>query len=437
MEWVALINGLQQVNSRGEPRPIRVAYLTQWFSPEPDGPPLWVAQALRDLDFEVHVVTGIPNYPLGVVYPGYKANRSVREVVDGIPVTRCPLFPSHDRSALRRGLNYASFALSASWTGRKILRSADVTLVYSSPETAAIPALLLNIQSATPYVLLIQDLWPETVLQTGFINSSVAQQVVQKSLSDMDHALCKRAAHILVIAPGMKDALVARGVPSDKISVMFNWVDESIVFPRHRTGALRASLGIPDEDLLFTFAGNHGAAQGLRAWIEAIEEVQDLLNLHFAFIGQGTEKQELMEMVTSKGLSRTHFLDSMELEEYVQLAADADAQIVSLSDSPLFQVTIPGKVQSCLALGSAIIGSVSGDAARILVDSQAGCLAKPNDGPDIARAIREAHSKGLPGLKAAGHSGRAYYLRNMSSEIGSGIMGEALKSAARPGSRTT
>jgi glycosyltransferase involved in cell wall biosynthesis len=326
--------------------------------------------------------------------------------------------------------------VSASWVGRKILKSADVTLVYSSPETAAIPALIAQNQSSTPFVLLIQDLWPETVIETGFLNSSVVRGVAESSLSTLDQVLCKKAAHILVIAPGMKEALVARGVPAEKISVMFNWVDESVVFPQARRGELRARLGIPEGDLLFTFAGNHGAAQGLSAWIQAIENVRDLKNLHFAFIGEGTEKKALMDMVATKGLQRTYFLESLELDEYVRLAADSDAQIVSLSDSPLFRITIPGKVQSCLALGAAIIGSVAGDAAHIIGESQAGFIAKPDDIADIERAIREAHSVGQTGLKKAGDAGRSYYLGHMSSEIGSKIMGEALRSAARAGRNT-
>jgi colanic acid biosynthesis glycosyl transferase WcaI len=423
--------------STARPESLRVAYVTQWFSPEPDGPPLWIAQALRSLGFEVKVITAIPNYPRGVVYPGYKARKSVSEVIDGLQITRCPIYPSHDRSALRRSVNYASFALSASWIGRRILKSADVALVYSSPETSAIPALLANISNSTPYVLLIQDLWPETVLQTGFLKSPMMQNIAWKSLSALDQVLCSRAAHILVIAPGMKEILIERGVPADKISVMFNWVDESVIFPHPRTDQLRARLGIPTEDLLFTFAGNHGSAQGLMAWIEAIEKVQDLANLHFAFIGQGTEKKGLMDMAASRGLTRTHFLDSIELEEFVQLAADSDAQIVSLRQSPLFTVTIPGKVQSCLALGTAIIGSVAGDAAEIIYESRAGFLAQPNNSSDIARAIREAHSAGQHGLTAAGRFGRDYYLEHMSCEIGSTIMGNVLRAAVRSRSHTS
>lgn len=413
---------------------MRVAYVTQWFPPEPDGPSLWVSQSMCELGFEVHVVTAIPNYPLGVVYEGYSSTRVRREIVDGIHVTRCPIYPSHDRSALRRVLNYASFASTASWIGRRILQSADVSLVYSSPETAAIPATISQMRNGTPYVLLIQDLWPETVLQTGFLNSSAMRGIAQVALGAMDRLVCNRAEHIIVIAQGMKEVLVNRGVPEEKISVMFNWVDESIVFPRARTGELRRKLGIPGGDLLFTFAGNHGSAQGLAAWIEALGNLRDLTDLHFAFIGEGTAKQDLIARSSELGLQHIHFLESVSLQEFVQLASDADAQIVSLSDSPLFRITIPGKVQSCLALGAPILGSIAGDAAQVISESQAGFLATPGNSEEIEMMIRQAYSLGQKGLEKVGEVGRTYYLDHMSSEKGSKVLGDVLRAAAKSGS---
>jgi colanic acid biosynthesis glycosyl transferase WcaI len=411
----------------------RVAYVTQWFSPEPSGPALWIAQALQSLGMEVRVITAVPNYPAGVVYPGYSAIKSTREVVEGLDVTRCPVYPSHDRSALRRAINYASFAMSSSWIGRKILSTVDVALVYSSPETAAIPALVAHHRNRVPYVLLVQDLWPDSVLQTGLLQSNVAKGIARWILGSLDQEVCDRATHIVVIAPGMKEALVSRGVPEEKITVVFNWVDESIVFPQTRGGLLRSRLEVSDGDLLFAFAGNLGAAQGLSAWLLAIEAVQDLTDLHFTFIGDGAEKLQLQSMADSLGLKRTYFIDPVELSEYVYFAAETDAQIISLTDAPLFYITIPGKVQTCLALGKAIVASVAGDSARIISDSGAGLIAAPGDSAEIAKIIRQAHMEGRAALAARGALGRSYYLNHMSSKTSSALLADVLRSAAFSG----
>jgi colanic acid biosynthesis glycosyl transferase WcaI len=412
---------------------LRVAYVTQWFAPEPSGPPLWIAQALQSHGIEVRVITAVPNYPKGVVYPGYSAIGSTREIIDGIDATRCPVYPSHDRSALRRAINYTSFAISASWIGRKILKSADVALVYSSPETAAIPALIAHHLNRVPYVLLVQDLWPDSVLQTGFLESNAARGVARWSLGFLDQTVCKRAAHIVVTAPGMKAALVSRRVPEEKITVMFNWVDESVVFPQTGSGMLRSRLGVPAGALLFAFAGNLGTAQGLSAWLLAIQASQDLTDLYFVFLGEGAEKSQLQSKADLLGLKRTFFIDPVELSEYVHLAAEIDAQIISLTNSPLFHMTIPGKLQSCLALGKAIVASVAGDSARIIVDSGAGLVAAPGNSAEIEKIIRLAHREGQAALAARGSLGRSYYLDHMGSRTSSALLVDVLRSAAISG----
>ena len=413
--------------------PLRVAYVTQWFTPEPAGPAAWIAGALDDEGFALHTVTAIPNYPAGIVYPGYRPWRVTRESIGNIRLLRCPVYPSHDQSAGRRALNYLSFALTASWVGRRILNSADVALIYSSPATAALPAMVAHRRSGVPYVLLIQDLWPDTVLQTEMVESGSVRRLAARLLGAFDRHSTDHASHILVISPGMKQALVSRGVQADKITVMFNWIDESVLYARPRSGALRKRLAISDDDLVFMYAGNHGSAQGLHAWISAIERTRDLTNLHFVFVGSGTEKARLVERATELQLERTHFVDAVGVDDFAELAADADAQIISLKDAPLFRITIPGKVQSCLALQSAVIAAVAGDAATVLSEAGAGILAAPEDPASIERAIRQAQTEGRSGLRDMGAAGYQYYRDSMSRDRGSAILAAVLRRAATSG----
>ena len=95
----------------------RVLLLTQWFDPEPTFKGLVFARELVQQGFEVEVVTGFPNYPGGRVYPGYKIKWLQRDVVDGVHITRVPLYPNHDQSAFKRILNYVSFAGSSLFYG--------------------------------------------------------------------------------------------------------------------------------------------------------------------------------------------------------------------------------------------------------------------------------------------------------------------------------
>ena len=91
---------------------MRILILSQWFQPEPTFKGLPFCQALRGEGHEVEVLTGFPNYPGGKVYPGYRIRLFQREILCGVRVNRVWLYPSHDKSGIKRFFNYASFALS-------------------------------------------------------------------------------------------------------------------------------------------------------------------------------------------------------------------------------------------------------------------------------------------------------------------------------------
>lgn len=404
--------------------------MSQWFPPEPAGIVVELCETLRSAGLDVAVLTGVPNYPTGKVHPGYKAWMPRNDVHQWIPVVRSPLWPSHDRSPVGRALNYVSFALASAVRGRALLSSADASLVYSSPATAATAAMLARRLHGTPYVLMIQDLWPETVLEAGLLPDGAARTVATRALTWFDAVSTSSAAHIIVIAPGMRDRLITRGVPASKITVTPNWVDEAVVRPVTPTGRLRRQLGIPADHTVLIYGGNHGVSQALDAWIDAISLVQDLERLHFIFIGQGTEMERLESRARAEKHRRTHFLPAMDKHDFVGAAADADALIVSLRDTPLFGITIPSKVQSSLALGKAVVASVTGDAARILRDSGAALVAAPEDTLEIVESIRDAYREGASGLAERGRLGLAYYQRTMSQAAGRATLSRIMTDVA-------
>ena len=150
---------------------MRIGYITQWFPPEPGTVvPESIARGLAAHGHEVDVITGFPNYPTGRIMPGYRVRPYQREQhAPGITVHRAPLFPSHSRAAVPRMANYVSFAAGAAAVSRVRVPRPDVWLVYSSPATAAIPAARLARRHQAPIFLLIQDLWPDSVNDSGFV----------------------------------------------------------------------------------------------------------------------------------------------------------------------------------------------------------------------------------------------------------------------------
>jgi glycosyltransferase involved in cell wall biosynthesis len=398
---------------------MKVAYFTQWYLPEPTGPAVWIAEGLASLqDVEIEVITANPNYPTGIVYPGYSAYKVRKEILSNVSVTHTPVFPSHDRNPLGRIINYLSFVISASLFGLKGSRNAELLLVYSSPATVSLPAILARKLMHKPVVIIIQDLWPDVVVETGLIKKKLVLKVLKFILNGYDRFMLRNVDQIIVISDGMKKEIEKRGVPATQVTRIYNWTNESFILSNHSSSGLRSRFGIPIEAKLFLYAGNIGSAQGLLSWIRAISELRHLEDLYFVFLGRGTERVELETKAEELGLTRVFFSDPYPFEQYCAIASEADAQIISLSASSTFEMTIPGKVQTCLALGTPILASVTGDAKKVLTQSGSAWLASPGNETEIVEIIMSGYLTERIKLKEMGEKGRKFYFENMGKERG-------------------
>ncbi|WP_114424565.1 glycosyltransferase family 4 protein [Nocardioides houyundeii] len=413
---------------------IAVTFVCQWFPPEPAAVPESIAHALRDQGLRVEVLTGIPNYPTGIVAEGYAASRAVSEVQHGIRVRRTPLYPSHDTSAVKRLLNYASWALSSAVLGQKQLRKADANLVYSSPATAAFPAMVAKTLWRTPYVLLVQDVWPDSIFASGFLSGRLSQ-VIFRMVDTFVRCAYSMADHVAVISPGMADLLIERGVPSDKVSVVYNWLPEGdSAVDEGATSSVREDLGIPDDAKLFLYAGNHGRAQALDSLVDAFMDPATA-PAHLVLLGDGVSKPDLVRRAAGK--DRLHFLDPVPREEAVRMSRASDVHVVSLADDPLFAVTMPSKVQSGLATGLPVLVVAPGDSAAVVTGECAGLAASPGDVAAVVEAVSVFNEMTQKDLAKMGERGREAYERLMARGIGAARLAFLLQQAAlRRGTRS-
>ena len=394
---------------------MRILFLTQWFDPEPAFKGVAFAKELARRGHDVAVLTGFPNYPGGRLYPGYRIALRRRERMDGLPVTRVALYPSHDQSAARRVANYASFALTAATVGALSVGKPDVTYVYHPPATIALPAVVLKTLRRVPFVLDVQDLWPDSLAATGMVGN----RALLSAVGWFCKLAYRSAARVVVQSPGFKGRLIERGVDPEKIELIYNWSHETPAGPAGRDAPILKEAGL-DGRFTVVFAGTMGRAQALSSVLQAAALLAARLpRAQFVFIGGGVERTTLEARARQQALTNVRFLAGRGPAEIGPLLAAADALLVHLRNDPLFTITIPSKTQAYLAAGRPVLMAVRGDAATLVRDAGAGICLNPEDPEALASAVCELANLTPDSLMAMGARGRAYYDAHLS--LGAGV----------------
>jgi len=406
---------------------VRILLLSEWFDPEPFYKGLGFAAKLMDIGHAVQVLTGFPNYPGGRLYDGYRMRPWMRETMDGVPIVRVPLYPSHDGSGVKRVATYASFAASAALIGGALTERPDVIYAYHPPGTVGLAAAWLSAAKRVPLVYDIQDMWPETLLASGMFGSRIGAGLVGNAMSMVYRA----ADRIIVLSPGFKRLLCSRGVPEHKIDVVYNWSpDETAASGPAVARAEEAQASHSGFEVLF--AGNMGKAQGLDAVLEAAAIVsRTSTDVRFVFVGAGVEKDRLQARAQQLGLSNTEFRSAVSRDKMGVTLGQSNVLLVHLRDDPLFAATIPSKTQSYLMAGRPIIMAVRGEAARLVEKAKAGVACEPENPNDIAQAIVSLRAQSAEQRATMGECGRRFYWQNLSAEKGVLRIESALRSVLR------
>ena len=362
--------------------------------------------------FEVEVITGFPNYPGGTLYDGYRVKFIQKEVIDGVLVTRVPLFPSHDKSKLGRVFNYLSFAFSSLIYGLFFSKRADVIYAYHPPLTVGISALIIKLFRRVPVVLDIQDMWPDTLKATGMISNSRLLGSVSKVCNFIYSGVTK----IVVLSPGFKDLLIDRGVPENKIEIIYNWADEDVL--RTKTGERPQDM-VSIEGFKVLFAGNVGQAQGLDVVLDAALLLKDdVPNIHFLVLGRGLKLDDLKRREKELNLGNVHFFPAVGMEKVGSFLGFADALLIHLNSDPLFEITIPGKTQAYMAVGKPIIMGVSGDASNLVSRADCGVCFEPEDSVALAEAAKGLMLLDSTDIQRLGKNAERFYNENLSVMVG-------------------
>jgi colanic acid biosynthesis glycosyl transferase WcaI len=237
-----------------------------------------------------------------------------------------------------------------------------------------------------------------------------------------------------VLSPGFKHLLIERGVPAEKIHIVYNWADD-IFQPLPKDEALAQELGLVGRFNVI-YAGNLGEFQGLETVIKAALLLKDTPDIQIVMVGTGQKEAEIRALAQQRGADNVRFLSHREYREMPRINSLADVLLVHLRDLPFFTTTIPGKTQVSLASGRPVLMAVRGDAADLIRRSGAGLTCEPENEHQLAQAIQQLHSMSPEQREALGQQGRKFYQQEISLDVAGARMETILSEVAQRRNRT-
>ena len=391
---------------------LRILIVTQYFWPESfritD-----LALGLKERGHQVTVLTGMPNYPSGRLFPGYGAMTPASEAHEGIEIKRVPLIPRFAGRGWQLALNYLSFALCASVLGPLRCRGrVDVIFVYEpSPVTVGLPAIVLKTVKRAPILFWVQDLWPESLAATGAVKSRTVLRWVKRLV----RFIYQRCDRILVQSEGFAPRVAALDAEPARIVYFPNWA-EAIYRPARVAEDAPQRAALPP-GFRVMFAGNIGAAQSFETILAAAESLRAHEEVQWVILGDGHQRPWVEQEVEKRGLrERVRLLGQHPIQTMPTWFALADALLVTLRDDPVLALTIPSKIQSYQACGRPIVAALSGEGARIIRESGCGLTSSAGDSEGLASAVMTLYRMPREERERMGARGRSYFAANFERE---------------------
>ena len=364
---------------------------------------------------EVTVLTGFPNHPTGVVPENWRSRfRRLHdtEIADGVRVVRTWLWPLPNRKAHERIRNYVSFCVSAGISGLALPKN-DVIIATSPQLLCSLAGWWLAWCKRVPFVFEVRDLWPESLAAVG---AGTSGSLLHRILGAIAGFLYRRAHLIVVVSPAFRDHLMRYwSVPAEKIAVVENGVETDVFRLDPTASQLRKELRFEDR-FLICYIGTMGNAHGLETLIAAAEELRTALpKATFLLIGEGAEKEHIVDLAAGRQLANVQFLGQQPRERIPAYISAADVCVVMLKKSELFKTVIPTKLLEYMACEKPVIVAVDGQARQIVEQAEAGVFVEPENSSALVNVIVELASA-LERRRQMGVNGREHILNNFSRE---------------------
>jgi len=367
-----------------------------------------LAKDLKDRGHSLFVLTTTPHYNDD---PEAKSRQPLRyrwgfllqeSTFEGIPVVHVWM-PRKGPNKLVRMLAWLGFHAVSTGYGLLSRFKPDVIVAPSPPLTIGVSAWILGLRHRAPFIYNVQEIYPDVAVHLG----ALGHPFLIRRMQQLEQFVYRKAAALTTISAGMRQRLLNKGVPPDKVHLIPNFVDVTEFEPSPKDNTFSRAQAFHDK-FLVSYAGNMGKPQGLETLVHTAQLLRAEPDIHFLLMGDGSERESLGRLAASLRLSNLTLLPHQPYALMGKAYAAADLSFVSQVPGTSSD-GIPSKVYRIMACARPVLACTDpgSDLARILSDAGAGMVVPPGDSHKLAEVIRGA-SRDRNTWRQMGLKGRAH-----------------------------
>lgn len=385
---------------------MKILVVCQYYYPEPfritD-----ICESLAKRGHEVTVLTGLPNYPEGKILKEYSHGKKREEKLKGVDIIRC-FEIGRGKSKLKLFLNYFSYAISATIKALCMKNEYDVVLVNQlSPVMMGIPAIIYKKIYNKKILFYCLDLWPDSLAAGGIKENSVVYKLFYK-ISKWIYS----SADLIFVTSSMFSNYFRDVLKINEISIKHlpQYAEDLFAVKLEQNSISRDT----NKTYNFVFAGNIGDMQSVETIIRAANELKDIKYIVFHIIGDGSRLEDCKKLSDELEINSIRFYGRKPIEEMPKYYAMADAMLITLKANKILSLTLPGKVQSYMAAGKPILGSIDGETGIVIEKADCGYTCKAENYKAFAKIIKKFCMSNE--VEQMAKNAQNFYIENYSKE---------------------
>lgn len=395
---------------------MKVLLLCAYYEPEVAAS-LYLAtnlnEDLANAGFDVEIYTPMPTRGVSDEIREEYKKKSIETLCEGRLTIHRINMPKEPKGTIARAIRYLLLNILLFFKGLEA--KADVIFLYSTPPTQGLMGVLLKKIKKVPVIYDLQDIFPDSLINTGLITNSI----IINMFKTIETHVYKNMSKIIVISEDFKRILISKGVPQDKIVVVYNWVDENAVCPIDRKdNVLTNRYSLNKDSFYITYSGNIGHTQNMDMLVEIAKELEDYSDISIVIIGDGSYKSDLVRLISEKKITNIIMLPFQPYGDISHVFSLGDVGLI-ISKANISQNSVPSKTWSIMSAERPVLASfdIDSELCNIIKESNSGiCVAAENKGA-LTTAILELYNNRARS-KELGKNGRRYILDNLTREKG-------------------